>query len=161
MSHSEILKNMRARTGPVIGFFILSDQRLASGNTILEAFGIFENITGLSGLPVVGKNRVLGVLSREKIDNIPSIVGILSGKASTVMDKDYFGAEFDEMACDVLIRVRERGEANIPGGLIVVKKKKFYAGFTSVEELSKRMSALLKQRSPAERSKKQAGGVLC
>ena len=161
MSHSEILKNMRVRTGPVIGFFVLSGQKLTAENTVLEAFGIFENMAGLSALPVVGKNRVLGVLSRDRIENIPSIVGILSGKASTIMNKEYFGAEFDEMACDVLIRVRERGEANIPGGLIVVKKKNSYAGFTSVEELSGRLSALLKQRSPAERSKKQAGGVLC
>jgi len=161
MTHSETLENMRARTGPVIGFFILSDQKLASSNTILEAFGIFENKSGLSGLPLVAKTRVLGVLSREIIENIPSIVGILSEKAETVMEKDYFRAEFDELACDVLLRLRALGETKIPGGLIVVNKNNAYAGFTSVEEFSRRMFALLKQRSPAERSKKQAGGVLC
>ena len=77
------------------------------------------------------------------------------------MEKDYFRAEFDELACDVLLRLRALGETKIPGGLIVVNKINAYAGFTSVEEFSRRMFALLKQRSPAERSKKQAGGVLC
>ncbi len=161
MPNLEILRNMRSRTGPVIGFFIVSSLKLAPADTVLDAFTLLENKPRIQGLPIAAGKKVSGVLSREKIDNIPSIVGILSEKVSVLMEKDYFSAEFDELACDVLIRIKEREETSLPGGLIIVNKKKAYAGFTSVVELSGRMSALLKQRSPAERSKKQAGGVLC